>query len=104
MNPKLTDALNATLQEDGTLDMKKVIAILEAYGGNVLDAYYTGGANRQDEVREAYATALAWNSAALLENTLNKPNAAQRGLLPFVAVLVGLFATFAPLLIAVSFI
>jgi len=92
MNPELATQLNALVDPDtGLLPMFRVAAVLEQYANaNVLDAYYTGGTKRQDEVREAYATALAWNSAVLLENELKQTNAAQRGIHPFVIAVAGI--------------
>ena len=98
MNPELATQLNALVDPDtGLLPMFRVAAVLEQYANaNVLDAYYTGGTTRQDEVREAYATALAWNSEIIARRSLGQT---RRGIHPFIIALAWVIA---PLLVAVA--
>ncbi len=62
MNQTLADTLNSHMQPDGTLNMRKVIATLEAYYKvDTLDAIFTGGSVAHDEAVEAYEIAAQWN-------------------------------------------
>ena len=86
MNQTLADTLNSHMQPDGTLNMRKVIATLEAYYKvDTLDAIFTGGSVAHDEAVEAYEIAAQWNKDVKAAQQTEQP--ARRGIRPFMFTL-----------------
>ena len=85
MNQILADTLNSHMQPDGTLNMRKVIATLEAYYKvDTLDAIFTGGSVAHDEAVEAYEIAAQWNKDVKAQQV---EHVTRRGIRPFMFTL-----------------
>lgn len=97
MNDELANALNAHMNEDtGLLDMPAVITTLETYCAcDLLEAYYTGGSEKQDEAREAYQTAIEWNRAIMADIAPDNQPGSWRGVRAFMVALAWVLAPLA---------